>query len=266
MMRAFVLALLLLPTAGFAWGPVGHEIVCEIAWQESAVEVRRQINALLAGDRYRTFAAACNWPDHVVKEKAYAWSAPQHYLNVDPSSEHIVMERDCPSTGPGCVLSAISINRRILADTNEPLLKRREALKSLGHFVADVHQPLHVSYARDRGGNGIAVVYFGEPSNLHRVWDSGLISRNENVDPMALAAQISARISPEERREWARSTPLDWAEESYALARDVAYREPPGGWVIDQAYFDAHVQLVHERLAQAGIRLASMLSSALANE
>ncbi len=266
MLHALALTFLLLPALGFAWGPVGHEIVCEIAWQESSRDVRREIKGLLAADRYRTFVAACNWADHVVKNDAYAWSAPHHYLNVDPARDEIDLSRDCPTVGRGCVLRAIAINRRILADTDQPATKRREALKFIGHFVGDLHQPLHVSYERDRGGNAITVVYFGKSSNLHRVWDSGLISRREGVDARALAADIRSRISPENRKAWIEGTPLDWGEESYDLARHVAYRKPAGGWIIDAAYFEQHQRLVHERLARAGIRLASVLAGSFESQ
>ena len=45
------------------------------------------------------------------------------------------------------------------------------------HLVADIHQPLHVGNTRDRGGNRRFVRYFGERTNLHAVWDVGLIDR-----------------------------------------------------------------------------------------
>lgn len=258
--RLLVAISLLLPAAAAAWGPIGHIAVCEIAWQESSPRVRSEIRSLLAGDRFRTFPAACNWADYVAHDEAYAWSAPHHYINVDPTSDDIDLERDCPVTGPGCVLRAIAINRQILADVSEPKAKRGEALKFIGHFVADLHQPLHVSYARDRGGNTISVIYFGEPSNLHRVWDTGLISRRDDVDARSLARAIRLRITDEERDVWSHGTPMEWAHESYDLAREVAYREPAQGWIIDDAYFEAHVEIVHGRLAMAGIRLAALLS------
>jgi hypothetical protein len=33
----------------------------------------------------------------------------------------------------------------------------------------------HVGNGEDRGGNDFEITWFGEPSNLHRVWDSHLI-------------------------------------------------------------------------------------------
>ena len=60
-----------------------------------------------------------------------------------------------------------------------PSAERTEALKFLIHFVGDIHQPLHVSHARDRGGNDIKVEFFHDRTNLHRMWDSGLIRRTK---------------------------------------------------------------------------------------
>jgi S1/P1 Nuclease len=43
-------------------------------------------------------------------------------------------------------------------------------LKSVGHWVGDIHQPLHVSFVDDRGGNNIRVS--GQcAGNLHATWD-----------------------------------------------------------------------------------------------
>jgi S1/P1 Nuclease len=55
-----------------------------------------------------------------------------------------------------CVATAIASDLSVLrsdADDNAKLA----ALESLGHWVGDVHQPLHVSFEDDRGGNSIKV-------------------------------------------------------------------------------------------------------------
>ena len=44
------------------------------------------------------------------------------------------------------------------------------------HLVGDIHQPLHVGRAEDRGGNDIRVNFFDKKSNLHSVWDSDMIN------------------------------------------------------------------------------------------
>ena len=52
--------------------------------------------------------------------------------------------------------------------------KNLQLLKSLGHWISDLHQPMHVSFADDRGANKIDV---GSPcnTNLHSVWDTCII-------------------------------------------------------------------------------------------
>ena len=39
----------------------------------------------------------------------------------------------------------------------------------LAHFVGDVHQPLHVSFEEDEGGNTIMVHWYRRKANLHHV-------------------------------------------------------------------------------------------------
>jgi hypothetical protein len=47
-------------------------------------------------------------------------------------------------------------------------------LKFLGHWVGEIHQPLHVSFEDDRGGNGILVTGICG-TNLHAAWDTCLV-------------------------------------------------------------------------------------------
>ncbi|KAJ2926795.1 hypothetical protein H1R20_g10312, partial [Candolleomyces eurysporus] len=54
--------------------------------------------------------------------------------------------------------------------------REEEAFKFLVHFIGDLHQPLHLT-GRDRGGNGAKVCFENRQSNLHSVWDTGLLTR-----------------------------------------------------------------------------------------
>ena len=47
------------------------------------------------------------------------------------------------------------------------------------HIVGDLHQPLHVGNGKDRGGNDVKLDFFWESSNLHRIWDSGIIDQQK---------------------------------------------------------------------------------------
>ena len=84
------------------------------------------------------------------------------------------MERDCANYD--CVQLAVVRYASYLAtdpgSSESMKVRRANALKFVGHFVGDLHQPLHTGYAYDRGGNGTAAQFFDEdPSNLHGIWD-----------------------------------------------------------------------------------------------
>lgn len=56
------------------------------------------------------------------------------------------------------------------------------ALRFLVHFVGDVHQPLHVGFTSDMGGNTIKVKFFSTSTNLHSVWDTYIIQHHIDTD------------------------------------------------------------------------------------
>ena len=53
--------------------------------------------------------------------------------------------------------------------------------------------------------------------------------------------------------------PVDWANESYKLAHSNAYAVPQNG-KLGQAYYRQNIQVVNERLAIGGMRLAAVLN------
>ena len=105
-------------------------------------------------------------------------TAPWHYVNIpihpapDEPSDYDAT-RDCPNDA--CVVAKIEQFERVLADRQVSQRQRLEALKYLVHFVGDVHQPLHTSNDHDRGGNEVPVTFMGRQTNLHAVWDTGII-------------------------------------------------------------------------------------------
>jgi hypothetical protein len=75
-----------------------------------------------------------------------------HFVNVPRNAEAVDTARDCANGE--CVVGAIRKYRDIAADATAPREQRIEALKFLIHFVGDVHQPLHVSYAEGAAAIG----------------------------------------------------------------------------------------------------------------
>ena len=130
------------------------------------------------------------------------------------------------------------------------------------HFVADVHQPLHVGRYTDRGGNRVDVRVNGRKMNLHSYWDSFVL--NDQAGSLAAYGLMLATRNARLAAKWQDSEPNLWATESLALRPEVYSFNAPGSDGepdIDGIYQAQAREIVELRLAQAGIRLAGMLNS-----
>ena len=92
-------------------------------------------------------------------------------------------------------------------------------------------------------------------TNLHAVWDSGLIDQGLRRD-----LKLDTTVSDKERETWSQTLdPVGWATESYKLACDHAYVIPKDGR-LGQDYLDLNFPVVNDRLKMAGVRLAALLN------
>jgi hypothetical protein len=126
----------------------------------------------------------------------------------------------------------------------------------LVHLVGDIHQPLHVGRGDDKGGNDFQVRWFKNGSNLHRVWDSGMIDERK-LSYTELANSID-HASKAEVRVWQSTTTADWAAEAMLLRPQVYNVEK--GADIGYEYMYTNWPTVEQQLEKAGIRLAGVLN------
>lgn len=286
LLLAAALLLLAAPRA-LAWGDRGHELVCEIAFQEMGEAARREVQRLIRLDpEYSTFARACTWADDSPQKQE---RGTEHYLNV-PRDTPRIASADCGAQ-PKCVLSAIAAERHELSRPGIRDDDKLRRLKFLGHWIGDLHQPLHVSFADDRGGNQIHELGDACPGEwrLHGVWDVCLVEERVLEGSLRQTARrLLAGVSDAERRRWRGGHPVAWADESYRLARrpDVEYcverrrhgrplcayapdnpvldrGEAERELLIDERYLDLHAPAARQRILRAGIRLAALLDELL---
>jgi hypothetical protein len=270
MMRKFCCALAALAFTLFcgearAWGDLGHKVICEIAFRSVQPDTRAAINRLMQLDgEFKTFSDACIYPDHP------RIRADEHFLNLPRDSKGLTSD-ECPLADV-CVLTAILHDFEILQAKDQADTSKLVALKSLGHWVGDIHQPLHVSFLDDRGGNTIRTS--GQcPGNLHAVWDTCLVLYSVGPDASEAAIDLLAAITPEMKAGWNASVPRDWANESFAIAEATrtmycAMHGPScdmtsGTLDISTQYLDANEPVVKQQLQKAGVRLARLLDTAL---
>lgn len=251
-----VLFMILFPLQDvWAWGPMGHRIVGEIAEMHLLPEVKIKIEKNF---NIKKLADVANWADKVRKKRSQgSW----HYCNIEKLVRNYNMDRDCPDGA--CVVEKIKEYVRFLKRSAVPEKKDKEALMYLIHFVGDIHQPLHMGNAKDRGGNKISLIFKGRPTNLHALWDGGLIYL-AGKSLIQYASDLNHRVSSREMERWNLSKVTDWAIESRILALDHAYvLGPPGKGALSKGYIEKSREIINLRLSQAGVRLAGLLNRLL---
>src|SRR4029077_8031886 len=72
--------------------------------------------------------------------------------------------------------------------------------------------------------------------------------------------RLNALIAQKHLEDQAGGTPVDWANESHLQARHIIEAKPTA---IDEAYYQANIELVNQKLALAGLRLAAVLNDTL---
>ncbi len=250
------------PSLALAWGRTGHQLVAQLAQYDLTPEARRQIDALLATEPGATLPGIASWADELRKQDADLGkrTAKWHYVNLGESDCHYDPPRDCRDGD--CEVEALKAQTARLANRALPAAERLQALKFVVHLVGDTHQPLHSGYASDKGGNDIQVNIDGKGSNLHSLWDSGLL-RHTGLDDDALLAQIRALPVPAGAEAVMPLPPPSaaWAEASCRIALSPGLY--PTGAKIDQAYFDTWTPVAKRQLRLAGVRLAALLNAAL---
>jgi len=258
-MRKFGVLLLCGCVSAFGWGGEGHSLVARIAWSELTPSVQAKVTEILGPGV--TIQSVASWADQIRNQRSQ--SGPWHYIDIPINQPHLDMARDCPKGD--CVITKIEEFQKKLRDPAVQGVERREALLFLIHFVGDMHQPLHSSDNADKGGNDVHVVLNGRPTNLHSVWDSGLLGLMGKEDELF---PVYEKDAAKHERKWARGSVSDWAEESHKEAQKITYGRLPkaaagAAITIDEKYDKKAEPLVKLQIEKAGVRLAHVLNEAL---
>jgi hypothetical protein len=169
-------------------------------------------------------------------------------------------------------VTAIRKGFEFLSSKSASQAQKLGSLKFLGHWVGDIYQPLHVSFEDDRGGNSVLVTGLCD-ANLHSAWDTCLVLKAVGEDVGEAATELLKTITPARIEGWTHSAPMDWTNESFAIAEQARTEycirqgascdHPSGNVKIDAAYVSVNTPIIREQLQKAGVRLAHLLDSAL---
>lgn len=237
----------LMANTAHAWGTEGHQVVALIAQAQLTPKARTEVDRLLAQEPGETLESISTWADEHRSPATAAW----HYVNFPRDTCRYVPQRECPDGK--CVVGAIQTQLEVLASTATDD-KRLLALKYLVHFVGDVHQPLHAGYLDDKGGNTYQLQAFMRGTNLHAVWDTGLI-KNLSLSSDELAERLSKGTSASQA---SNLSPSFAAEESCKIVSSEGYYPDRK---LGQDYIDKFTPVAEQRLRIAGDRLAGILNA-----
>ncbi|KAL5730094.1 Endonuclease 4 [Ranunculus cassubicifolius] len=276
--RLFVLLELL--TLIRAWGKEGHYATCKLAQGLLTEEASAAVKALLPEYAKADLASVCSWPDEIKHNYHWHWTAALHYVDTPDFRCNYDYCRDCHDSYKHkdmCVTGAIhNYSSQLMTYGNsvsEQHYNLTEALLFLSHFFGDIHQPLHVGFLGDLGGNTIIVRWYRRKTNLHHVWDNMIIESAMktfyNSDLTVMIEAIQRNITENWFSDislWKncsssyKACPDPYASESIKLACNYAYRNATPGTTLSDDYFLSRLPIIEKRLAQGGVRLASTLN------
>ncbi|WP_040394097.1 S1/P1 nuclease [Catenovulum agarivorans] len=242
-----------------AWGPMGHELIGELAEPMLKPASKDKIAQLL-GDE--TIAHATTYLDRMRGQKDKFWqktASPWHYVTV-PNQQNYQANLHAPKRGDAYT-ALMHYSKQLAQSTNSE--QQKLALYFVLHLVGDIHQPLHAGNGEDRGGNDFAVYFQNKRTNMHRLWDSQMLATHKHSYWIkTLSAKISA-LSNNSKQEWQNSTAIDWINESVQIRQNIYPAKEKAQ--ISQSYLENNLSISEQRIIQAAVRLAHQLNILLAD-
>jgi len=232
------------------WGKTGHRVVGEVAQMHLSKRAKRGVQKILKG---QSLASVANYADNIKSDTLYRKFSPWHYVNFPADKKYTEVT---PSSS-GDLVMAIQKCVEIVKNPNSSEADKSFYLKMLVHLVGDLHQPMHAGRKEDKGGNDIQIRWFGNGSNLHRLWDSDMIDKF-GMSYTELADNLPV-ITKNERKQLQIGTVYDWVEESQDIANEL-YDSVEIGEQLGYRYSYVYWDTVEQQLLKGGLRLASVLN------
>lgn len=295
-MKLFALiafAVSLVPSLGHAWGPEGHNVIANVAYQRLSPDLRAKFDAIMAGGRglqvtytddrgrehncgARTINQLANWPDCVRYGGKYADTYGAHFNDIPYCPKPPKANTPASACAGGvCATKFLPLKIAELKAAETRPFERAAALAFVVHIVGDMHQPLHMIDNHDKGGNGIHATFEGRKINLHQIWDGTVVT--EAYDTIAEAMNGTMDLATRHEPDWSRGHPGQadfdsWAAASHRLAVDAYNAVKPAlscegpdnlDHEIGQDYLNRFVPSVKAQLAKGAVRLSDILKDAL---
>jgi hypothetical protein len=250
----YLLPIVLMVNNALAWGPDGHKIVAQIAQDKLNPNALKAVSKLIPG---QDLASVANWADAIKSKPEWVHTKSWHFVDIADEGDYETAEH----APDGDIIGAITDMVKVLKTPSATELEKQNALKFIVHFVGDIHQPLHVGRPDDHGGNSIKVMFMGKSMNLHSLWDSGMISK-QNMDYVQYARFLQGQSTF--------TAPYDLPEISFSqiIEEDMSSRKEiynfrpisEGPIKLEDGYLKRNLSTMNDRLLKGGERLSTMLN------
>lgn len=232
----------------FGWGRTGHHMIVDIAQKYVASSTLDSINKYLKPD---TWHATSTWMDELRGNTQFDYMRKWHYINLEPNQAYTPFIED----GDNVVTQLDSAIYKLKNRQHLSPEQVKINLRVLFHLMGDLHNPLHVGYGSDRGGNDVRVVFDDKSFSLHRIWDTEIIETNPQVKD-----NIAKRVRKTKKRKLkhiAKGNAATWHTDARA-ALPIVYSLSSD--TITSEYLERGHPVAEDLLFRAGVRLGYTLN------
>jgi len=231
----------------WAWGARGHGLVAEVAFSMLDSATKERVHKYFSD---MTIEQAANWMDEIKSDHKYDYMKAWHYADVEKGESYVPAKDGDAIAEIKASIEALK-HKETLSDEDI-----RRHILILMHLVGDMHQPLHVGYGSDKGGNTVQVRYNDHGTNLHRVWDSEIIE-SEHISLNDCMKRLK-NFDKEDLNMLSAINIDNWMKQPRSQLNNV-YNFKDG--TIDEAYIKKNKVIVEDEIAIAGLRLSAILKS-----
>ena len=253
--RILTFAFLITALSLMSWGVIGHRSIGKIAENHLTPKAKTAVYAILGSE---SMALVSTYADEIRSDSKFNYTGSWHYVNPPQGLNYAQFVDFLKTDTAANVYNALLKMEGQLKDPKSSKENKLFALKMIIHFVGDLHQPMHVSRAEDQGGNKIKLKFQRKDTNLHSLWDSGLIEYN-GFSFTEMANDLD-QVSDSDIKKWQNDDLTKWLFESYQISAQI-YAEIGNEADLDYTYYPKHSEIYKNRIQKAGIRLAGLLNS-----
>uniref|UniRef100_A0A6V7QWQ8 Aspergillus nuclease S1 n=1 Tax=Ananas comosus var. bracteatus TaxID=296719 RepID=A0A6V7QWQ8_ANACO len=259
LLSSVCLVLVVSAPVALSWSKEGHMLTCRIAQKlldPEAAEARCASGLI----RFDTGTSTGG-------QVPFTSLTPLTKLATSPTQETATIPMEQRTCVAGAVRNFTNQLLHYRHGTSDRKYNFTEALLFLSHFMGDIHQPMHVGFTSDQGGNTINLHWFRHKSNLHHVWDREIIltaladyyDKDMDVFQEDLQNNFTSGIWSDDTSSWGDcddlfSCPTKYATESITLACKWGYEGVNEGDTLSDNYFNSRMPIVAKRIAQGGVR------------